>query len=163
MGNQWVGYLVDGEHRPRPRQMMVALFRPKLPWCFDHGLHHYGRFADCTAPLRRISSESPSRMPDGWAGRSLLASRSTRRLNRAKNCSPVSAGAELLATSTPSCRADFVRDVDPRPREHAKFTCVLLRCCLSRDPSRTRPFIQVLYCILQRWARPFLSASTPYA
>ena len=78
------------------RQMMVALFRPKLPWCFDHGLHHYGPFADCTAPLRRISSESSSRMPDGWVGRSLLASRSTRRSNRARNCSPVSA--ERLAT-----------------------------------------------------------------
>ena len=119
--------------------MRVALFPPKLPWYFDHGLHHYGRFADCTAPLRPIASRYLSMMPDGRVGKSSLASRSMRRLRRARNCSLVSA--EQLARADTLTHRIFLRNVDPRPRQHAEYACVSLRCCLSRNAPRRQPLI----------------------
>jgi hypothetical protein len=69
---------------------MAALFQPEPPWYFDHRLHHYGRFADCTAPVGPTASENPSKTADGQGGRSSSASRCTRRSSPARNCFLVS-------------------------------------------------------------------------
>jgi hypothetical protein len=146
------------EHRPRELMAVVAPFLPMRQWHFDHGPHHYGHFANCTA-LRPTASGYPSMTSDGRVGRSSLALRSMRRSRRARNCSLVSVGqlARADASHIAFLSETWTPDLASIPNSHVSPYDAAYPGTLPVGNCSSR------FCRVRGRTQPFHSVSIPHA